>query len=153
MMSIATNASRIANVGLGCRGPRTPRRLASLIAGVGVMLFWSVACSEKAAVERDASTVQPEASDAVLADHQFTQAKLRTKALGERCAAGGESDCVSQLCLRAGPQIDLDYFCSQQCLDDDACPKDWRCIQIHPSAGGQVCMPPEGWTGAVAEPR
>ncbi|WP_163783080.1 hypothetical protein [Myxococcus vastator] len=120
---------------------------------VGVLSFCLVGCSEKAAVERAAPTAQPEVSNAVLADHQFTQAKQRTKALGERCAAGGESDCVSRLCLRAGPRLDQDYFCSQQCLEDEACPKEWRCIQIHPSAGGQVCMPPEGWTGAVAEPR
>lgn len=130
----------------------SPCLLQIRFACVGVLLCCIVGCSEKPTVERDASTVQPEASNAVLADHQFIQAKQRTKALGERCAAGGESDCVSQLCLRAGPQIDLDYFCSQQCLGDDACPKDWRCIQIHHSAGGQVCMPPEGWTGAVAEP-
>lgn len=120
---------------------------------VGVMLFCALGCNERTSVEPVEPASPPEAVNAVLPDHPFVPAKQRTKALGERCAAGGESDCLSRLCLRAGPQVDVDYFCSQQCLGDEACPKEWRCIQFHPSAGGQVCMPPPGWTGAVAEPR
>ncbi|GEL71661.1 hypothetical protein MVI01_34450 [Myxococcus virescens] len=118
------------------------------------MLTWSFGCSEQAAttVERQSDAPATPLSS-VRPDHQFEQAKQRTKALGERCATGGESDCHSRLCLRAGPQLDQDYFCSQQCRSDDDCPKAWSCVQIHPSAGGQVCAPPEGWTGAVAESR
>lgn len=116
-------------------------------------LSWGPGCSEKPVPVTATQTDAPTQAPAVQPDHQFVPAQQRTKELGERCASGGESDCISRLCLRAGPRLDADYFCSQQCSSENDCPKTWGCIQIHPSAGGQVCVPPEGWTGAVAEPR
>lgn len=120
---------------------------------LGLCLSWGSGCSEKPAPVEETLTEAPTQAPAVQPDHQFVPAKQRTKELGERCASGGESECLSRLCLRAGPRLDADYFCSQQCSSENDCPKTWGCIQIHPSAGGQVCVPPKGWTGAVAEPR
>ena len=131
-----------------------PRRTggAMALAMACLLLAFSSGCEDKAPAAADKAPAPVEELP-VASEHQPEQVAQATRQVGEGCDKGGASECRSGICLRTGPDPYKGHFCSVQCGDDSACPRTWRCIQLHPSAGGRACMPPEGWTGAVAEPR
>jgi hypothetical protein len=129
-------------------GRGVPATRASLVAGLLLALLGG--CGDRAP---SATVPQASAEPAVLTDHVPVQAAAPTRAVGESCDTGGASECRSGFCLRISPDPRKGRVCSALCKDDAGCPRTWRCTQLHPSAGGQACTPPEGWEGAVAEPR
>ncbi|WP_181790751.1 hypothetical protein [Myxococcus llanfairpwllgwyngyllgogerychwyrndrobwllllantysiliogogogochensis] len=92
-------------------------------------------------------------SGEVFSERRPIQASSPSKQVGESCDSGHGTACISDICLHTRPEPGVGYFCTQRCESDAQCPQDWRCGQVFPTKGGELCVPPEGWTGAAAEPR
>lgn len=87
----------------------------------------------------DAPTVE------VYQAHQFLADGKQDKDLGADCGKQGPSACRSNLCIHTQAGSGDGWVCSKRCETDEDCPSSpvqWRCVQIFPAAGNEVCLPP-----------
>lgn len=84
-----------------------------------------------------------------LTEHRLRAAAEAHRKVGESCAQGGASECLSGLCLHVKPDPADGWFCSTSCTAS-RCPEGWACNQLTPGASDSVCVPPPSWAGQAA---
>lgn len=112
---------------------------------VGLLVLALAGCSGQSGPD-SSSIPQP------LRPHEFALAGKPTKQLGEDCTFAGKSECHSEVCVHVRPEPDKGYVCAKTCdmTGRGECPKNWMCLQTHPSEKKGLCLPPTGWSPKVA---
>ncbi len=74
------------------------------------------------------------------------------KELGADCGEDRASGCKSGLCAHTQADPEKGWICSRTCQIDEDCPGQhgrdeagaapWRCVQVHPTPGNSLCLPP-----------
>ena len=85
----------------------------------------------------------------VFTEHRFESAPTLTTAdarrgLGADCSRHGAASCSSGLCIHTGARPGDGHVCSRTCVGHEECPRNWNCVQTHPTAEARICVPPLG---------